>query len=124
MTTKCANCVSCNYLKDDKGIVLSLRDIFSKDVPIYISTITEVELFGFPRLSSKEAKEIDLLLQTLSIIPLDSRIARIAGTIRRIYGLRTPDSIIAATALFTGTSLITKNIRDFRKISELSIKSF
>lgn len=111
------------YLKDEKNTVLVLRDIFTENVPIYISAITEVELFGFPHLSEGEARAIDLLLQTLSIIPLDSRIARIAGAVRRKYHLKIPDSIIAATALFTGTALVTKNVSDFRSIPELSLKS-
>ena len=38
-------------------------------------------------------------MNTLAIIPLDSRIARIAGSLRRLYGLKTADSAIAATAL-------------------------
>lgn len=111
------------YLKDERNTVLVLRDIFTENVPIYVSAITEVELFGFPHLSEEEARAIDLLLQTLSVIPLDSRIARIAGAVRRKYHLKTPDSIIAATALFTGTALVTKNVSDFRSIPELSLKS-
>ena len=33
-----------------------------------------------------------------------------------------PDSIIAATAMFTGITLLTRNTRDFRKISNLGIR--
>ena len=57
-----------------------------------------------------------------AIIPLDSRIARIAGSLRRQYNIKTADSIVAATALFTGTTLITRNIRDFQKIPNLLLR--
>ncbi len=109
------------YLKDDSDAVLILRDIFIKDIPIYISSLTEVELFAFPNLSSDEEEQIEEILQTISIIPLDSRIARIAGFLRRTYRLKTGDSAIAATALFTRTTLITRNVKDFRKVNDLSI---
>jgi predicted nucleic acid-binding protein len=34
----------------------------------------------------------------------------------------TPDSAIAATALFTETQLITRNVRDFKHIPELALR--
>jgi predicted nucleic acid-binding protein len=82
---------------------------------VYVSTITEVELFGYPDLSESEATTINSLLQTVSVIPLESQIARAAGYIRRAYQLKTPDSVIAATALFTGSTLLTRNVRDFKR---------
>lgn len=107
------------YLKDDPQAVSVLERIFAQDSPIYVSTITEAELFGFSSLTEKEIKSIETILSTLSIIPLDSHLARIAGFIRREYRLKTPDSIIASTALFTNSILITRNVRDFKKIREL-----
>jgi|RhiMetdeSRZDD1v2_1073273.scaffolds.fasta_scaffold26188_5 hypothetical protein len=35
------------YLKDDAKAVSVLREIFVYDAPIYISAITELELFAF-----------------------------------------------------------------------------
>lgn len=65
---------------------------------------------------------IEDLLATISIIPLDSRIARLTALVRRHYRVKVPDSIIAATAMFTGSTLLTRNTRDFRKISNLTIR--
>lgn len=109
------------YLRGDSSAVRILEDIFTKDVPIYISALSEAELFGYPHLTASETTQIDSLLKTLSIIPVDSRIARTAGFLRRTYGLKLADSVIAATALFTGTTLLTRNVSDFRRISELSL---
>ncbi len=109
------------YLKDDANAVFLFRDIFNKNIPIYVSAITEVELFGFPGLNKYEAENIDLFLETVTIIPVDSRLARIAGSLRRSHKLKIPDSVIAATALLTGTTLITRNSHDFKHIPNLPI---
>jgi len=62
-------------------------------------------------------------LKTVVTIPIDSRLARIAGFFRRQHKLKIPDSVIAATALLTGTILITRNVRDFMKIKNLSLRN-
>jgi len=110
------------YLKDDPDAVIILSNIFTQDTPLYISAITEIELFGFSKLSDYEVEQIEAILKTVAIIPVDSRIARTAGFIRRNYHINIADSAIAATALFTGTTLLTRNIRDFRKIPNFSLR--
>jgi len=104
------------YLKDDVGAVSVLRDVFAKNVPIYVSAVTELELFAYSDLTAEEESLIEELLATISVIPVDSRIARLAALVRRSYRLKVPDSVIAATAMFTGSKLLTRNTRDFRKI--------
>ncbi|MBI5180106.1 MAG: type II toxin-antitoxin system VapC family toxin [Nitrospirae bacterium] len=110
------------YLKDDPHAAAVLSDIFTEDTPLYISAITEIEFFGFPKLSDHEVEQIEAILRTVAIIPVDSRIARTDGFIRRNYHVNIADSAIAATALFTGTILLTRNIRDFRRIPNLSVQ--
>jgi predicted nucleic acid-binding protein len=36
--------------------------------------------------------------------------------------LKTPDSAVASTALFTGSTLVTRNTRDFQKVPQLSVR--
>ena len=109
------------YLKDDSNAVSLLREMFGHDAPVYISTITELELFAFSNLTAQEHALIENILSTLSVIPVDSHIARLAAFIRRQYRLKVPDSVIAATAMFTGSTLVTRNIRDFKKVATLSL---
>lgn len=109
------------YLGNDLRVVPVLENIILKSQPIFISTISEVELFSFSRLTTEEADQIENMLETFSIISLDSQLARIAGFIRRKYKIKTPDSIVAATAMFTDSTLVTRNIKDFEKIGNLKV---
>ena len=70
----------------------------------------------------KEATPINDQMASGRVIPLISSIARMAGDLRRLYPrLRTADSAIAATALFTNATLITRNVQDFRQIERLAL---
>ncbi len=109
------------YLKGKPRAVAFLERILSQDSPLYVSTITEAELLGFPRLTDDELAKMETILSTLSIIPLDSRLARLAGFIRRTYQLKIPDAIIAATPLFRRSTLVTRNVHDFKKVKELKV---
>lgn len=111
------------YLKGDKKVSSQIEEVLNDSSSIYISTITEVELFGFSKITEKEAYQIEKILETVSIIPLDSRIARMAARIRQLYKLKIADSVIAATVLFTGSVLVTRNVKDFSKVTDLQIKS-
>jgi predicted nucleic acid-binding protein len=48
-------------------------------------------------------------------------LARAAGELRSQYRLKTPDSLLAATALYTRTTLVTRNTADFRRVSTLKL---
>ena len=109
------------YLKDDSNAVSVLREIFTRDAPVYVSAITELELFAFSNLGPQEEALIEEVLATISVIPVDSHMARLAAFVRREYRLKVPDSVIAATAMFTGSTLITRNTRDFKKVTALSL---
>ena len=110
------------YIKDDPIVIKVIEGILAKNSQLYVSTISEVELFRFPELGDEEARRIDALLGTVSNISVDSRIARWAAEIGKLYGFETADSIIAATALFIGTTLLTRNIRDFKKVPALRVE--
>lgn len=109
------------FLRGDEVAITFFQDIFQKDVPIYISAMTEIELFSFQPLSQKEVESIEEVLKTVVTISVDSRLARLAGFLRRQHRLKIPDSVIAATALLTGSTLITRNIRDFKHVLNLSV---
>ena len=110
------------YTDDEPAAIDVLEPIFSENRQVYISTLTELELFSHAPLSEQDEARLEAFLETVQILPLTSRMARIASDIRRLYpSLRAFDSGIAATAMFTNSTLITRNIRDFRGIDGLSL---
>ena len=111
------------YLKGDSSASDVLTEIFSQDATLYISAVTEVELLGFPNLSDFGSGQILQFIDAIAVIPLDSQIARAAAQIRRSYRGGLADSVIAATAMFTGTKLLTRNTDDFKKISGLEVQA-
>jgi len=52
--------------------------------------VTELELFAFANLSRDEESLIEDLLTTVSVVPVDSRIARLAALMRRHYRVQSP----------------------------------
>jgi len=110
------------FLKGELKVKNFLREETLKGSRFFISTISEAELFGYPELTSEEISKIDEIFKTISIIPIDSQIARLAGFFKRKYSTSLPDSIIAATGYLTNTVLLTRNIRGFKKIEEISAK--
>jgi len=89
------------YLEDEVHVAPVIGNIITQQGPGFISTITELELFSFSKLTPTDIRNIEDLLRLLIVIPLDSRFARIAGSLRQEYQLKTADSAVAATALAT-----------------------
>ena len=109
------------YLDEDAAVVPVLEPILAQDIAIFISVVTELELLSHTGLMEEDIAEITQVLTSMVVFPLESRLAQLAGTLRRQYRLKTPDSIVAATALLTRTTLVTRNIRDFQEIAALSL---
>ena len=110
------------FLKKDASAEVVLKGLLEKAVVLYVPTVVELELFSLPTLTVQEALETDLFLRTVVLVPLNSELARLAGELRRNDHLKTPDSIIAATALFTNSTLLTRNTKDFKRIPELILQ--
>lgn len=111
------------YLDGEPAVVALFEQFLAERIPLYISAITELELFSYPALTTEGESEIEEALAGLRIVPVASRIARIAGDLRRLYRLATPDAAIAATAIFTNTHLVTRNVRDFNMIEGLPVRT-
>ena len=110
------------YIDDEPAAVATLDDLFAQATPIYTSTITELELFSYPALTEDEAARIEVFLRRIRVMPLVSGIARIAGDLTRLYPrVKGFDSAVTATAIFTNSTLVTRNIRDFEQIDGLSV---
>ena len=87
---------------------------------IGVSFITEMELLSFPKISSPELLNLQILLQRCTIIPMNNMIKNEAILIRRTYGTKLPDAIVAATSIYRRLQLVTAD-KGFRKIEGLDL---
>jgi predicted nucleic acid-binding protein len=110
----------------DSNIILYLLDgdktlaDFLEEKQLYISIITEMELLSFKGLSTKEEAQVQSFLSECVIININSIVKTEAIRIRKAYGNKLPDSIIAATASFMDMPLVTADI-GFKKIKGIEL---
>ncbi|MEK6279499.1 MAG: type II toxin-antitoxin system VapC family toxin [Acidobacteriota bacterium] len=90
-----------------------------------LSIITALELIVGAR-NKKEVTQIDQLVAAYSAIPLTTDIGNSSyGLLRQFaksHGLRVFDSLIAATAIEENLTLVTKNKKHFKMISNLNLE--
>ena len=84
------------------------------DATIVVSVISEIELLGWYKLSEKEKQKLKNLLQDCLVLDLTSEVKNLAIQIRQQQKIKTPDSIIAATAKYLDLPLITSD-KGFQK---------
>ena len=81
-----------------------------------ISVINRIELLGFKGLSGNESEALNSFISNSTIFDLEEDIILETIKIRKMYKIKLPDAIIAATCLINNYSLITNNIKDFDRI--------
>jgi predicted nucleic acid-binding protein len=85
---------------------------------VHVSVVTRCELFA----GTSATAVISTLLEPFRELPVDRAIAERAGRIRRETGIRTPDALIAATAIEHRLGLVTRNVKDFDRVPGLRIR--
>jgi len=85
------------------------------------SSITKVEVLGYPKLSAADERTLRLLLAQFEEVPILSDVIEAAVRVRQQHNLKTPDAIIAATALVQGVELVTRNTADFKRVTGLTV---
>lgn len=111
-----------DFLVDTDIFIEHLRGTHRLEAPrrksLFYSVITRCEL-----LSGKgiEEETIQRVLTPLRELAVDRAVAERAGRLRRHLDIRTPDALIAATALQHRLSLLTRNVRHFRAVPGLRL---
>lgn len=110
------------FLAGDKKAVDFVKEALKGNKIIYVPTIVRLELFSKSDLTAVEQNAIaDFLCLTIEI-SLDKTIADIAATIRRNFKTKVADSIVAASAVYTNSILVTRNVKDFNISGVRTIK--
>jgi tRNA(fMet)-specific endonuclease VapC len=89
-----------------------------------LSAITTLEFISGAK-SQREVQLIDRLIEVYETIPVNAAICELAYELLKTYarskGLRTFDSLIAATAIEERRTLVTKNRKHFEMIEGLTV---
>lgn len=85
-----------------------------------ISFISEVELLGFQGISISQEKIIKKLIFDCFFFDWNSQIKDQTILLRKLYRIKLPDAIIAATAIVNNLPLITAD-KGFSKIENLEL---
>lgn len=90
---------------------------------LYTSIISEIELLSYKDLTSAEEKSIKGFLSQFRVIYIDDTIKNEAIFLRKQYGLKIPDCIIAATAISLNLPLLTAD-KQFKKVNNLLMELY
>lgn len=99
------------------------EELNKEDSVFYFSAITETELISGKECNKIERKaEIVNILANFNKVLVSNEIAVKAGDFSRTYNIETADAVIAATAFIMKANLITRDIKDYKRIKEITIK--
>ncbi len=118
------------YLIDSNAII----DYLSGNLPIKgktfmnriineipnISIISKIEILGY-NTAAEAYQLLSGFIEDSVILGLTDDVVEETIKIRKEKKLKIPDAIIAATALDNGLILITRNVKDFKKIKGLKV---
>lgn len=118
------------YLVDSNVLIDYVAERFNKaqlktldlifDEALRASVITKIEILGFNALPQEEVKMIEFL-NYADILSLNDNIVERTILLKKTIKMKTPDAIIASTALIHNFTLITNNTADFRRVEGLKI---
>lgn len=110
------------YLNGDHAIVHTLTEWRRAGITLFLSTVAEAEVLSFSQWTAAERKITEQFLEeNFTSISFDRTLARIAANLRSRARVKFPDAAIAATALATHTSLVTRNVADFARLEGVEI---
>jgi predicted nucleic acid-binding protein len=83
--------------------------------------MTRLEVLGYGGLSPADDNALRALLAQFEEVPVLPAVIEEAIRLRRLHKLKSPDAIIAATALVQQAEIVTRNTSGFKKVSGLSV---
>ena len=87
---------------------------------IAVSAISLVEVLGFHSLTQIDAAFFATVFRFVPQLPINEAILAQAILVRQLFRLKTPDAVVAATALVHGLALVTAD-SDFTRVAGLVV---
>lgn len=117
-----------NYLFDTNVVIYLLNNRLPQSalnklssVIAELSLITKIELLGYHKITMPQQQAIENFIVSSILHPITEDIADRSIIIRKQFNIKTPDAIIAATAMEHNLVLLTHNTNDFAKVAGLQI---
>ncbi len=89
---------------------------------IGFSAMTRLETLGYSGLSPVDDTALRQLFAQFEELAILPSVIDEAIRIRRFHKIKSPDAIIAATALLQRAEIVTRNATDFNKVNGLSVR--
>ena len=97
-----------------------LRELIKKEFP-FVSIANYIEVLGYDKLTEKQKLYFKEFFRYAHILPLDDIIAEKAIALRQQRRMSFGDAVVAATTIVNNLTLVTRNINDFKWISEIKL---
>lgn len=111
------------FMQDAPEIISFFKELKNGETINYYSFITRLELLGIPNVTEEITEKTENLLNEFYRIDYNLTIEEHLLDIRKKKRIKIPDAIIAASALYTNSILVTRNKDDFKRISGLKTRN-
>ena len=120
------------FLLDTNVLIYHTRLVLSDEVTqqvgdalrnqrAFISVITRIEMLAWKGHTRDSLDQITGLIRLLPELAMGEAVIEQTIRIRKTFGLKLPDAVIAATALAHGLQLVTGNASDFKRVAGLNL---
>ena len=114
-----------NYFLDTNIILYYLGGKLAQPLPngkFTTSFVTQIELLSYSNLQTDETNIINEFLRKIHIVGINEKIINQTISLRKKHKIKTPDAIIAATAINFDACVLTNDL-DFHRIPSVRCKS-
>jgi predicted nucleic acid-binding protein len=109
------------HFKGEQKVEAFILDKFAGREVLVVPTIVVTEFLSYFEADETDVRRLKELLNYVEVSSLTLAIAELAGKLRKQFKMSLGDSVIAATAFSLGASLVTRNVKDFKKVKGLNI---
>ena len=120
------------FLLDTNVLIYHIRFVLSDEVTqqigdalknrhAFISVITRIEMLAWKGHTDESLHQTTALISVLPELAMGEAVIEQTIRIRKTFGLKLPDAVIAATALAHDLQLMTGNASDFKRVAGLNL---
>ena len=110
------------YFAAEEKVLALVDSLRSNGIYLYISIVAETELISFEGWTVPQRNLVkQFLKENIVSIPYTRDLIETTSQIRMNSKLKLPDAIIAATSVRFEMPLLTRDLKDFKKVKDLKV---